>query len=166
MGGQVNPAFLVGYPRGSLYCSHPKPPIMKRTIIHYGFSLATLVAGLKFVEYRFFIHDLSLEFYVGIIALVFTGVGIWAGLRFTRRAAGQVNSNFVNDREIRRLGISPRELEVLDLISRGHSNQEIADRLFVSLNTVKTHTSNLFSKLDVKRRTQAIQKAKKLQLIR
>jgi two-component system, NarL family, response regulator LiaR len=140
--------------------------LMKKTILIYGLSLAALVALLRFIEYRFFIHDLSLEFYVGTIALLFTGLGIWAGLRLTRRKTVLVNSNFVlNEIEIKRRGVSPRELEVLELIARGLSNQEIADGLFVSLNTIKTHTSNIFLKLEVKRRTQAIQKAKELQFI-
>ena len=139
---------------------------MKKTILVYGLSLAALVALLKFIEYRFLIRDLSLEFYVGTVAVLFTGLGIWAGLKITRRRAVHINPNFVlNDTEIKRLCISHRELEVLELISRGLSNQEIADQLFVSLNTVKTHTSNLFLKLEVKRRTQAIQKAKELQFI-
>jgi len=139
---------------------------MKKTILFYGLTLAALVALLKFIEYRFLIRDLSLEFYIGMVALLFTGLGIWAGLKITRRKTVLVNPNFaLNDTEINRLGVSPRELEVLELISKGLSNQEIADQLFVSVNTVKTHTSNLFMKMDVKRRTQAIQKAKELQLI-
>src|SRR6267154_2073233 len=139
---------------------------MKKTILIYGSSLASLVALLKFIEYRYLIRDLSLEFYVGTVAFLFTGLGIWAGLKITRRRTVLVNPDFVLDETgLRRLGISRRELEVLELISRGLSNQEIADQLFLSLHTVKTHTSNLFLKLDVKRRTQAIQKAKELQLI-
>ena len=139
---------------------------MKKTILIYGASLAALVALLKFMEYRYFIRDLSLEFYVGAVALLFTGLGLWAGLKLTRRKTVLVNPNFVlNEAELKQLGISPRELEVLKLIAKGLSNQEIADQLFVSVNTVKTHTSNLFLKLDVKRRTQAIQKAKELQFI-
>jgi len=139
---------------------------MKKTILIYGSSLASLVALLKFIEYRYLIRDLSLEFYVGTVAFLFTGLGIWAGLKITRRRTVLVNPDFVLDETgLRRLGISRRELEVLELISRGLSNQEIADQLFLSLHTVKTHTSNLFLKLDVKRRTQAIQKAKELQFI-
>src|SRR5258706_2432254 len=139
---------------------------MKKTILIYALTLAALVAFMNFIEYRFLIRDLSLKFYIGMVALLFTGLGIWAGLKITRRKTVLVNPNFaLNDTEIDRLGISPRELEVLELISKGLSNQEIADQLFVSVNTVKTHTSNLFMKMDVKRRTQAIQKAKELQLI-
>jgi len=139
---------------------------MKKTILIYGSSLASLVALLKVIEYRYLIRDLSLEFYVGTVAFLFTGLGIWAGVKITRRRTVLVNPDFVLDETgLRRLGISPREREVLELISRGLSNQEIADQLFLSLHTVKTHTSNLFLKLDVKRRTQAIQKAKELQFI-
>lgn len=139
---------------------------MMRIVLIYGLSVAALVVLLRTIEYRFLVHDLSLEFYIGTIAVLFTGLGIWAGLRLTRRKTIVVNPDFVlNESELERLGISQREREVLQLISLGHSNQEIADQLFVSLHTVKTHTSNLFVKLDVKRRTQAIQKAKELQLI-
>ena len=139
---------------------------MKRTVLIYGAALAGLVALLKYVEYRFIVRDFSLEFYVGVIAVMFTGLGIWAGPKLTRRKVDLVNPNFVlNESELERLGISKREHEVLELIARGHSNQEIADKLFVSVNTVKTHLSNLFLKLDAARRTQAIQKAKELRLI-
>lgn len=118
------------------------------------------------MEYRFFVHDLSLEFYLGVVAVIFTSLGIWAGLRLTRKKVITVGPEFVfNEHEFQRLGISKREHEVLDLMAKGLSNQEIADKLFVSLNTIKTHTSNLFLKLEAKRRTQAIQKAKALNLI-
>ena len=113
------------------------------------------------------VRDLSLEFYLGVVALVFTAVGIWAGLRLTRpKTKVIVQKDFTfNEEEFNRLGISKRELEVLELMAQGLSNQEIADKLFVSLNTVKTHSANLFIKLDAKRRTQAVQRAKDLQLI-
>lgn len=139
---------------------------MKNTIILYGLSLAVLVFVLKFIEYRFFIHDLSLEFYLGVVAVIFAGLGIWAGLKLTKKKIITVGPEFVfNEHEFQRLGISKREHEVLDLMAKGLSNQEIADKLFVSLNTVKTHTSNLLLKLEARRRTQAIQKAKTLNLI-
>jgi NarL family two-component system response regulator LiaR len=139
---------------------------VRRTIVLYGLSLAVLVGVLRLIEYRFFVRDLSLEFYVGAIAVLFTGLGIWAGRRLTRRKSIVINPDFrFNQTEISRLGISPRELEVLELMAKGLSNQEIANKLFVSLNTVKTHSSSIFLKLDVKRRTQAIHKAKELQFI-
>lgn len=140
---------------------------MKRTIILYGLALATLVFVLKYLEYRLFVRDLSIEFYVGLVALFFTGLGVWAGLKLTRKQKiVLVGPEFIlNESELQRLGISKREHEVLEWMATGLSNQEIADKLFVSLNTVKTHTSNLFIKLDVTRRTQAIRKGKELRLI-
>lgn len=141
---------------------------MKKIILIYGASLAVLVFLLKYLEYQFFAKDLALEFYLAVIAMLFTGLGIWAGFRLTRPkvVVVQKSVDFVfNERELDRLGISKREHEVLEWMAKGLSNQEIADKLFVSLNTVKTHTSNLFLKLEVSRRTQAIQKAKELSLI-
>ena len=130
--------------------------------------MAVLISLLKLLEYRFFVHDFSLELYLGVIALLFTGVGTWLGLKLTRQKIVVVAppSEFkLNEDVLRQSGLSKREYEVLELMAKGCSNQEIADRLFVSLNTIKTHSSNLFVKLDVKRRTQAIQKAKELALI-
>jgi DNA-binding NarL/FixJ family response regulator len=139
---------------------------MTRTILLYGLCLAAFVTFLKLIEYRYFIHEVSLEFYVSALALLFTGIGVWVGLRLTRRKTVLVNPDFrLNEDGMRKMGISQRELEVLDLMSKGLSNQEIADKLFVSVNTVKTHSSNVFVKLDVRRRTQAIQKARELQFI-
>jgi two-component system, NarL family, response regulator LiaR len=140
---------------------------MKRTILIYGLSLAVLIFLLKFIEYRFLVRDLSLEFYIGAIAIFFTVLGVWAGLKLTKKKIIVItNPHFQFDQSrIDSLGISKREYEVLELMAKGLSNQEIADKLFVSLNTVKTHSSNLFLKLEVSRRTQAVQKAKELQLI-
>ncbi len=112
-----------------------------------------------------------MEFYIGVVAVFFTGLGVWMGLKLTRpkpivasATTTQIETKIsrADEATASKIGISKRELEVLQLISEGLSNQEIADRLFVSLNTVKTHSSNLFLKLDVKRRTQAVQKAKDL----
>lgn len=139
---------------------------MRKTIIIYGLALAGLVAILKFIEYSFFAQDLTLEFYLGSIAVLFTGLGIWAGLKLTRKRIIIADPNFKLDESIlEQVGISKREYEVLELMAQGHSNQEIAEKLFVSPNTVKTHSSNLFLKLDVKRRTQAIRRAKELRLL-
>lgn len=137
-----------------------------RTILIYSLALAVLTAILKFAEYRFFVRELSLEFYLGVVALLFTGMGVWAGLRLTRQKVIIANPDFQLDEQLlARLGISKREYEVLQLIAQGLSNQQIAEKLFVSINTVKTHSSNLFMKLDVSRRTQAIQRAKELQIL-
>jgi len=140
---------------------------LKRTIIIYGLSLAALIFLLKFIEYRFLVRDLSLEFYIGAIAIFFTVLGVWAGLKLTKKKTIIItNPAFQFDQSrMDSLGISKREYEVLELMAKGLSNQEIADKLFVSLNTIKTHSSNLFLKLEVSRRTQAVQKAKELQLI-
>ena len=139
---------------------------MVRTILIYGGSFAVLIATLKFLEYRYFVHNLSIEIYLGIVALFFTALGVWAGLRLTRKKVIRVGPEFQLDSEaLNRLGISKREHEVLELMAKGLSNQEIANKLFVSLNTVKTHSANLFLKLEVNRRTQAVQKGKQLNLI-
>lgn len=139
---------------------------MKKTIFLYGLALALLIFALRFIEYRFLVRDLTLEFYVGLVAILFAALGIWIGLRLTRKEAVVVNPEFkFNEKEQSQRNISKRELEVLELMAQGLANQEIADKLFVSINTVKTHSSNLFSKLEVGRRTQAIKKAKGLGLI-
>jgi DNA-binding CsgD family transcriptional regulator len=140
---------------------------MKRTILMYGLALAALISLLKFLEYKRFVRDLAIEFYIGIIALMFTILGVWVGLKLTlKKTIIITNPDFQFDQsKLDRLTISKREYEVLELMAKGLSNQEIADKLFVSLNTIKTHSSNLFLKLEAKRRTQAIQRAKELGLI-
>lgn len=144
---------------------------MKRTILSYSLALAALISMLKLLEYRFLVHTLSLEIYLGLIAILFTVLGVWVGLKLTQTKSIPVSqSNYQVDFQLdparlEKFGISKREYQVLDLMAQGLSNQEIADALFVSLNTIKTHSSNLFLKLDTKRRTQAVQKAKELRLI-
>ncbi len=124
---------------------------------------------LKMLEYRFFYRQLSVEIYIGTIAILFTIVGVWIGSKVSRKKGvfmpAPVGDFQRNEHVLTEMGISKREYEVLELMAKGLSNQEIADKLFVSLNTVKTHTANLFVKLIAKRRTQAIQRAKELQLI-
>ena len=144
---------------------------MKKTILLYGLALALLTFLLKGIEYRYYLRELSVEFYVGAVAVLFSGLGIWMGLKLTQAFRRKETPRADSPKEdpdpgtVAKLGISPRELEVLQLMAEGYSNQEIADKLFISLNTVKTHTSNLFSKLDVRRRTQAIQRGKELALL-
>ncbi len=146
---------------------------MRKTILLYGLALAVLIFTLKALEYKYFVRDLSMEVYVGLIAIVFTVIGIWVATKIIRRktetvikeVAIPVNDYVKNEALIEKLGISTREYDVLEQMSLGLSNQEIADKLFISLNTVKTHSSNLYVKLDVKRRTQAVQKAKELNII-
>jgi two-component system, NarL family, response regulator LiaR len=145
-------------------------------VLIYGTSLALLLFLLRWLELRFIIFDHAFEIYIGAIAIIFTGLGIWLALKLTKPKVKTVvvekevyinnTGDFVlNEKEMASLGLSKRELEVLQLMAEGLSNDEIAGRLFVSLNTIKTHTSKLFEKLDVKRRTQAIEKAKRFSLI-
>jgi len=147
----------------------------KATIL-YSISLAFLLFLLKWLELRFIIFDHSFEIYIGFIAVIFTALGIWLALKLSKPKIETVvvekeiyvhrNENFVLDTSlVSQLELSKRELEVLNLLAQGHSNQEIAAALFISLSTVKTHVQNLFEKLAVKRRIQAVEKAKRLNLI-
>ena len=137
------------------------------TIALYGAALAGLVLLLKYFEYRYRIRDLRVEVYVGLVAVLFTALGVWMGSKLLkrRRQATETTSHERDQEALARTGLSARELEVLELIAQGHSNQEIADRLFISLPTVKSHSSKLFGKLEVRRRTEAVHKAKSLGLI-
>ncbi|WP_020531855.1 response regulator transcription factor [Flexithrix dorotheae] len=142
---------------------------MKKTILIYGFVVALLVVILKVLEYKYFVRNLSVEIYIGVVAVLFVSLGIWLGGKVNSgkliHQDKELKSREINTEQVKELGISKREFEVLELISAGYSNQEIAEKLFISLSTVKTHSSNLFLKLDVKRRTQAIQKAKELNIL-
>ena len=141
----------------------------------YGVSGGLLIAALKLTEYRFLVLQPSAEIYGGLIALLFAGVGIWLGLSITRKKevvvvkevpVAAVDRPFAVDTErVRALGITPRELEILGHIARGMSSREIAETLFVSENTVKTHSSRLFDKLGVNRRMKAVETGRTLGLI-
>ena len=144
---------------------------MKKSILLYGLLGGVLIAVLKLVEYRFLVVEHSIEIYGGLIAALFAGLGIWLGLKLTRTRVEErvlvkevrvsTDGPFVrNAARADALGLTPRELEILELIAGGLSNREIAARLFVSENTVKTHSSRLFDKLNARRRTQAVQIAK------
>jgi NarL family two-component system response regulator LiaR len=142
-------------------------------IFLYGTALALLLLLLNWLEWKFIVMDRAIELYSGALAIVFTGLGIWLAIKLARprwktvivEKEVYVKSGTINEKELARLGLSARELEVLRLMAEGLSNQEIAARLFVSLNTIKTHSTNIFEKLDVRRRTQAVDKAKKLNII-
>ena len=147
-----------------------------KSTIFYSLSLAFLLFLLKWMELRFIIFDHSFEIYIGFIALIFTALGIWLALKLSKPKIETVviekevyvtkEGQFIlNTSLISELELSKRELEILNLMALGHSNEEIAEKIFVSVSTVKTHNQNLFFKLDVKRRTQAIEKAKRLHLI-
>jgi len=145
---------------------------VKKTVLLYGILGGVLIAALKLVEYRFLVLEHSLEIYGGIVALIFSALGIWLGLKLTRtrivvkEVPVPVTGPFErNEARLEELGITPRELEILEAMAAGLSNREIAGRLFVSENTVKTHTARLFDKLSARRRTQAVQLAKQAGLI-
>ena len=149
---------------------------MKKTVLAYGILGGVLIAALQLIEYRFLVLEHSLEIYGGIVALIFSTLGIWLGLKLTRtRETVVVREVEVpvpaggpfqrNEARVEQLGITPRELEILEAMAAGFSNREIAEKLFVSENTVKTHAARLFDKLAAKRRTQAVQLAKEAGLI-
>ncbi|HOZ86195.1 MAG TPA: LuxR C-terminal-related transcriptional regulator [Bacteroidia bacterium] len=147
-----------------------------KEILIYGLSMAMLFLLLKWLEAHFLVFNYRLDFFIGAIAIIFTVLGIWLALKLvkpkveTRVIEKEIYINDpgpteINQVAIEKLGISKRELDVLTLMASGLSNEEIATKLFVSLNTVKTHSSNIYLKLDVKRRTQATEKAKRLKII-
>jgi NarL family two-component system response regulator LiaR len=147
---------------------------MKKHILIYGLCGGVLIVLLKLIEYRFLVIEHSIEIYGGLIALLFAGLGISLGLKLTKNKETIVvkevllpapQSFTLNEVRLRELGITRRELEILELIAGGLSNREIAEKLFVSENTVKTHSSRLFDKLSARRRTQAVQVGKELGLI-
>lgn len=147
---------------------------MRRHVLLFGLLGGLLIAALKAIEYRWLVVEYSVEIYGGLVAAVFAGLGIWLGLRLTkpretvvvREVMVAAPPHFVRDQgKLQSLGITPRELEVLELIAMGLSNKEIAERVHVSENTVKTHSSRVFDKLGARRRTQAVQRGKELRLI-
>lgn len=147
---------------------------MRRTVFIYGAIGAAMIVALKLSEYRFLVVEHSLEIYGLLVALLFAALGIWLGLKLTRTTERlvirevpvPVDAPFaINSASVERLGVTPRELEILRLIAEGLSNREIAERLYVSENTVKTHSANLFTKLSARRRTQAVQIAKEAGVI-
>ncbi|MBL8979975.1 MAG: response regulator transcription factor [Gemmatimonadetes bacterium] len=147
---------------------------MRKHVLLYGLLGGLLIAGLKLIEYRWLVVEHSVEIYGALVAAVFAAVGIWLGLRLTRPKESVVvreilveaSATFTRDeRKLESLGITPRELEILELIALGLSNREIAERVNVSENTVKTHSSRVFMKLGARRRTQAVQLGKDLRLI-
>jgi DNA-binding CsgD family transcriptional regulator len=147
---------------------------LKRNILIFGVCGGLLIVVLRLIEYRFLVVSHSLEIYGGLVALVFAAVGIWLGLKLTKKEEVVVvrevlvpapETFILNEQKQVELGITKRELEILSLIAGGLSNREIAEKLFVSENTVKTHSSRLFEKMNVKRRTQAVQFGKEIGLL-
>ena len=146
---------------------------MKKTVLLYGLIGGLLVVILKMIEYRYLVVEHSLEIYGGIVAALFSVLGIWLGLKLTRtkvvvrEVPVPVDGPFhIDVAKQEQLGITPREMEILQHIAAGLTNKEIGEKLFVSENTVKTHAASVFEKLQAKRRTQAVQLAKEARLIR
>ena len=140
---------------------------MKRILLYASIG-GVLIALLKFAEYKYIVRSLPGEVYGGIVAVIFTVIGVYLGLKWTRpqpQVVVQAAPFVLNEEKLKELGITKREHEILALIAEGLSNREIGEKLFVSENTVKTHSSRLFEKMDVNRRMQAVQKAKQLGLI-
>lgn len=137
---------------------------MLRTILIYGALLAAATLALQWVEFRFLVMSHAMEIYVALVAMIFLALGVWAGVRLYHRAPA--TSFEPNKAAQETLRISARELEVLELLAAGRSNKEIANRLEVSPNTIKTHIAKLFEKLEVSRRTEAILRARELGMIR
>lgn len=147
-----------------------------RQIFIYGLIMAVLVFLLKWLQWKFLIVDNSMDIYVGLIAIFFTLLGVWVSSQLVKPKTRTVivekeiyllqpEEFTLNETELKKLNLSNREYEVLQLLAKGHSNAEIAENLFLSLSTIKTHVSNLFVKMDVKNRVQAIEKAKRLKII-
>jgi DNA-binding CsgD family transcriptional regulator len=149
---------------------------MKKQVIVFGFLMGILFAVLEFVEFKHMLLELSIATLSGLLAVIFTGLGVWLGKSFCKRdhlstgaviddPPDQVKHEIIT-RKLKELKICPREHDdVLKLMAHGYSNRKIVKELFISLSTVKTHSSKIFSKLDVQRRTHAVKKANELSII-
>jgi DNA-binding CsgD family transcriptional regulator len=142
-------------------------------VLILGLVGGVLIAVLRWSEYQFLVIENSFEIYAALVAVIFAGFGIWLGIKLTKpretiivqEVSVAAEPFALNQTQLDALGITPRELEILALIAQGLSNREIADRLFVSENTVKTHCSRAFDKLGARRRTQAVQMGKQLGIL-
>jgi two-component system, NarL family, response regulator LiaR len=178
----VGEVLLVSPAKCLLYLNLHLKVFTIKNILLYAVAMAAIILLLQWMQFKLLIIDHATEIYITGIAIIFTFMGIWLAKKLTRPKTEVIKETIVIEKEVTvykpaqepfladakmigRLGISQREMEVLRLMAAGATNQEIADQLFVSLNTIKTHTSRLFEKLDVKRRTQAIEKAKRLNII-
>ena len=143
-----------------------------KPILIYGVIGGAMIAVIRLIEYRWLVVEHSIEIYGGLVAALFAGIGIWLGLKLIRKPEPIIVREMVpaspfarDERRLESLGITPREVEILELIATGLSNKEIAEQVHVSENTVKTHLSRVFFKLGARRRTQAVQVGKALRLI-
>lgn len=144
-------------------------PVMTMTkayvsVLVFGLILGLLTITLQFFEYRYYVGRLNTDIYTAVVATIFTAIGIWLGMSLLK-GKKEKNSPEIDLSKVKKLKLNEREYEVLQLIAQGLSNQEIADKLFLALPTIKTHTSNLYWKLNVQSRTQAVHKARSLNLI-
>jgi DNA-binding CsgD family transcriptional regulator len=137
---------------------------MARTIILYALALAAAAGLLQWLEYRYVTRIYSTEIHIALIAAGFVALGIWAGARLTGPLPAP-EAFARNEAAIRSLGLSPRECEILELLASGASNKEIARKLSISPNTVKTHAARVYEKLEVQKRMQAVEKARFLAVI-
>ena len=153
-----------------------KLPHEIRHILLYGLFIALLIFVLSWLKWKFLIVGNAIDIYVGLVAVFFTCLGVWVASQLVKPQTHtlviekevlvpQAKDFTLNEAELERLGLTSREYEVLQLIAKGYSNADIADQLFLSLSTIKTHVSNLYSKMGVKSRTQAIDKAKRTSII-
>ena len=138
---------------------------MQKQVFLYGFLMAICILLLKYFEYSYFIKSFSQEVYIGIIAISFTALGIWLSFQLIKRKQAQEKLIQVDQNLKVELNLSSREAEVLEGIAEGLSNKEIGEKLFLSESTIKSHSANLFAKLNVNRRTQAVQKAREMGLL-
>jgi DNA-binding NarL/FixJ family response regulator len=140
---------------------------MKKTVFIYGAILAAGALVVEAIEYFYLVEIISTPVYIVAIAILFIILGIWLGNKITAKAPQESGKAPFkrNEKAIKSLGISERELDVLEHLGKGHSNQEIANKLFISINTVKTHLSSVYQKLEVSRRSMAVKKARSLKLI-
>lgn len=137
---------------------------MKKTIVLYSAVVAVAAFALHWLEYQYTIRLFSTEIYIGVIAAGFAALGVWLGIQLV--GAKSSNDFERNAAAVASLEITPAEEKTLVLLADGHSNAEIARRSHVSINTVKTHLKNLYAKLGVTRRTQAVKQAQQLRIIK
>lgn len=138
-------------------------PTFRRTAITYGAGLAGGAILLRWLEYQFALQLFSTELYIVCLSVLFTAIGIWVGRRLSGAAPQQAFSR--NNAVVRTLGLTAKELQVLERLAAGGSNLQIAEQLCISQSTVKTHLVHLYQKLEVSRRTQAVSKARSLSII-
>jgi len=136
---------------------------LKKTIFIFAALITALLILFQLSKYSLVSGDSKIEFVIAGIAIVFFIIGVFINKKTLHKK--QLQEKVIDPQKIKEIGLTNREYEVLKEIKEGLSNQEIATKLFISESTIKTHVSNILMKLDVSRRTQAIQKAKELQIL-